>query len=72
MTAYHIGNSTVIHPVVVVTINGFKFRALLDSGASHLYASATAIDWFETNNNADWRHNKNYASFWSGYQLSYW
>ena len=44
MTANHIGNSAVIHPVVVVTINGYKFRALLDSGASHSYASATAID----------------------------
>ena len=44
MTANHIGNSAVIHPVVVVKINGYKFRALLDSGASHSYASATAID----------------------------
>jgi hypothetical protein len=30
--------------VVVVRINGYKFRALLDSGASHCYASTTAID----------------------------
>ena len=37
------GASTVIHPVVVVRINGGKFRALLDSGASHSYASSTAI-----------------------------
>ena len=44
MTVNHIGNSAVIHPVVVVKINGYKFRALLDSGASHSYASATAID----------------------------
>ena len=44
MTAHYIGNSAVIHPVVVVTMNGYKFRALLDSKASHLYASATAID----------------------------
>ena len=43
MTANHIGRSTVIHPVVVVRINGYKFRALLDSGASHSYASSTAI-----------------------------
>ena len=43
MTANHIGQSTVIHPVVVVRINGYKFRALLDSGASHSYASSTAI-----------------------------
>ena len=43
MTANHIGRSSVIHPVVVVRINGYKFRALLDSGASHSYASSTAI-----------------------------
>ena len=43
MTANHIGASTVVHPVVVVRINGYKFRALLDSGASHSYTSATAI-----------------------------
>ena len=43
MTANHIGQSAVIHPVVVVRINGYKFRALLDSGASHSYASSTAI-----------------------------
>ena len=43
MTANHVGASTVIHPVVVVKINGYKFRALLDSGASHSYASSTAI-----------------------------
>ena len=42
MTANHIGASTVVHPVVVVRINGYKFRALLDSGASHSYASASA------------------------------
>ena len=44
MTASHIGPSSVIHPVVVVRINGYKFRALLDSGASHSYASSTAIN----------------------------
>ena len=43
MTANFIGASTVVHPVVVVRINGYKFRALLDSGASHSYASSTAI-----------------------------
>ncbi len=43
MTANHIGQSAVIHPVVVVRINGCKFRALLDSGASHSYASSTGI-----------------------------
>ena len=44
MTANNIGNTAVIHPVVVVKIAGYKFRALLDSGASHSYASSTAID----------------------------
>ncbi|CAB4034757.1 Tumor necrosis factor receptor superfamily member 19 [Paramuricea clavata] len=44
MTASHIGPSSVIHPVVVVRINGYKFRALLDSGANHSYASSTAIN----------------------------
>jgi hypothetical protein len=43
MTAKNIGQSAVIHPGVVVHINGYKFCALLDSGASHLYASSTAI-----------------------------
>ena len=44
MTANNIGNTAVVHAVVVVKIGGFKFRALLDSGASHSYASSTAID----------------------------
>ena len=44
MRANQIGNLAVIHHVVVIKTNGYKFRALLDSGASHLYASATAID----------------------------
>ena len=44
MTANNIGNTAVIHPVVVVKIGGYKFRALLHSGASHSYASSTAID----------------------------
>ena len=43
MTANFVGASTVVHPVVVVRINGYKFRALLDSGASHSYASSTVI-----------------------------
>ena len=43
MTANFVGASTVVHPIVVVWINGYKFRALLDSGASHSYASSTAI-----------------------------
>ena len=44
MTANHVGESTVIYPVVVVKINGYKFKALLDSGASHSYESSTAIN----------------------------
>ena len=43
MTANFVGASTVVHHVVVVRINGYKFRALLDIGASHSYASSTAI-----------------------------
>ena len=42
MTASHVGRSAVIHPVVVVRINGYKFRALLDSDVNHSYASSTA------------------------------
>ena len=44
MTANSVGNTLVIQPVVVVKIGRFKFRALLDSGASHSYASSTAIE----------------------------
>ena len=44
MTANSVGNTSVIQPVVVVKIGGFKFRALLGSGASHSYASSTAIE----------------------------
>ena len=35
MTANLIGDSSVIHPVVVINMGGYKFRALLDSCASH-------------------------------------
>ena len=41
MTANHVGESAVIHPVVVVRVERYKFRALLDSGASHSYCSST-------------------------------
>ena len=44
MTANSVVNTSVIQPVVVVKIGRFKFRALLDSGASHSYASSTAIE----------------------------
>ena len=43
MTANHVGESAVIHPVVVVRVEGYKFRALLDSGASHSYCSSTFV-----------------------------
>ena len=36
--------SPVIHPVVVVKVGGLKFRALLDSGASHSYVSARLVE----------------------------
>ena len=41
-----IGDSSVIHPVVVINMGGYKFRVLLDSarGASHSYVSSTAIE----------------------------
>ena len=41
MTTNHVGESAVIHPVVVVRVEGYKFRALLDSGSSHSYCSST-------------------------------
>ena len=43
MTENHVGKSAVIHPVVVVRVEGCKFRALLDSGASHSYCSSTFV-----------------------------
>ena len=43
MTANHVSESAVIHPVVVVKVAGYKFRALLDSGASHSYCSSTFV-----------------------------
>ena len=36
--------SSVVHPVIMVNVNGRKFRALLDSGASHSYVSSTLIE----------------------------
>ena len=36
--------SSVVHPVIIVNVNGRKFRALLDSGASHSYVSSTLIE----------------------------
>ena len=43
-----VGRTSVVHPVVVVKINGIKFRALLDSGASHSYASTTLTSLVKT------------------------
>ena len=44
MTANLIGDSSVIHPIVVITMGGYKFRALSDSGSNHSYVSSTAIE----------------------------
>lgn len=44
MTMSHMVKSTVVHPVVVVKVAGYKFRALLDSRASHSYASSTYVN----------------------------
>ena len=41
MTANLIGDSSVIHPIVVITMGGYKFKALLDSGSN---VSSTAIE----------------------------
>ena len=38
----------VVHRVVLVEIDGQKFRALLDSGSSHSYVSSTVIDLTRT------------------------
>ena len=43
LTANVVGSS-VVHPVVIVEVGGQKFRALLDSGASHSYVSSTLIE----------------------------
>lgn len=43
MTTNIVGLS-VVHPVVIVEDGGQKFRALLDSGASHSYVSSTLIE----------------------------
>ena len=47
MTAGQIGQSSVIHPVVVVQVNGLKFHALLDSGASHSYVFSKFVSLVE-------------------------
>ena len=35
--------TTVVHPIVVVKVDGMKFCALLDIGASHSYVSARLV-----------------------------
>ena len=40
----NIAGSSVIHPVVIVDVNGRKFHALLDSGTSQSYVLSTLID----------------------------
>ena len=52
MTANHIGESAAIHPVVVVRVEGYKFQALLDSGASHSYCSSTFVKLVKARPNA--------------------
>ena len=44
LTAASAGNSAVIHPVVVVAVQGVKCRALLDTGAGSSHASAALLD----------------------------
>ena len=39
-----LNKTSVIHPVVLIKINGQTFRVLLDSGASHSYVSSTLIE----------------------------
>ena len=34
----------VVHPVVIVKVNGYKCRALIDTGAGSSYASSTLLD----------------------------
>ena len=43
MTATSTGKTVVIHPVVVVKVQGVKCRALLDTGAGSSYASAALL-----------------------------
>lgn len=44
MTASQVGNSAVIHPVVIVKVARYKFRALLNGSASHSYTSSTFVN----------------------------
>ena len=42
-------NNTVIHPVVVIKVEGVKCRALLDTGSSSNYMSSTLLDLIKKN-----------------------
>eukprot|EP00112_Aurelia_sp_Birch-Aquarium-sp1_P000365 Seg1032.2 transcript_id=Seg1032.2/GoldUCD/mRNA.D3Y31 product="hypothetical protein" protein_id=Seg1032.2/GoldUCD/D3Y31 len=42
-------NNTVIHPVVVIKVEGIKCRALLDTGSSSNYMSSTLLDLIKKN-----------------------
>ena len=42
-------NTTVIHPVVVIKVEGVKCRALLDTGSSSNYMSSTLLDLIKKN-----------------------
>jgi len=44
MTASQVGNSAFIHLIVIVKVAGYKFQALLASGASHSYTSSTFVN----------------------------
>ena len=43
MTEKHARESAVVHPVVVVRVEGYKFLVILDSGTSHSYCSLTFV-----------------------------
>ena len=42
--SYSTSENNVIHPTVLLLVNGIKCRALLDTGAGSSYASATLIE----------------------------
>ena len=43
MPSSKVGKISVIRPVVIVKVAGYKFQALLDSGASHSYVFTTFV-----------------------------
>ena len=36
-------NTSVIYPVVIILVNGIKYRALIDTGAGSSYISSTIV-----------------------------